>query len=199
MIEESNSVGMILNIYTLSHSIEDDLFRFYREIQSSSGDLPVNRDAATQRSRLQFSTTVASKDEETDSLSTEVLERIQSKIQAKDLGRLFAVVHIDGHQRKITTEDIIVLHKHIEADIGERILINKVMLVGGKDFTLVGRPVLSPQFVKVEASVLEKTLSQTIISSWYRKRRNVKKLHLRKIQFTMLRINTIELSLGKEL
>lgn len=38
---------------------------------------------------------------------------------------------------------------------------SKVLLVGGKDFTLVGRPLMDDGLVRVEATVIEKTLSYT--------------------------------------
>jgi len=55
-----------------------------------------------------------------------ISEQIRTEIQQHNVGRLFAVVHLNGTQRKITAEDIIVLHKHISADIGEKIILNKV-------------------------------------------------------------------------
>ena len=55
-----------------------------------------------------------------------VAERINTQLVSQDTGRLFAVVHVAGKQRKVTTEDIIVLDKHLEADIGQRIRLNKV-------------------------------------------------------------------------
>jgi hypothetical protein len=35
----------------------------------------------------------------------------------------------------------------------------QVLLVGGSDFSLIGRPVLSPELVSVHATVIEKALS----------------------------------------
>jgi large subunit ribosomal protein L21 len=43
----------------------------------------------------------------------------------------------------------------------------KVLLVGSSDFTVIGRPLLSPHFVRVEGIVIEKTLSQTQMDYWY--------------------------------
>ena len=57
-----------------------------------------------------------------------ISEQIQTQLNEHNVGRLFAVVHIDGKQRKITAEDIIVLNNHIAADIGEKIVLNKVSL-----------------------------------------------------------------------
>lgn len=55
-----------------------------------------------------------------------VAERVNTQLMTRDTGRLFAVVHLVGKQRKVTIEDIIVLDKHYEADIGQRIRLNKV-------------------------------------------------------------------------
>ena len=59
-------------------------------------------------------------------LFSEVSELISQQIQDDEVGRLFAVVHISGKQRKVTTGDIVLFHTGIEADIGEKIVLNKV-------------------------------------------------------------------------
>ena len=58
--------------------------------------------------------------------SSEVVGRISEQLETSRVGRLFAVVHVAGKQRKVTAEDIIVLDKFIDADIGQRIRLNKV-------------------------------------------------------------------------
>ena len=90
--------------------------------------------------------------------------------------RLFAVVMIGGSQFKITTEDIILVRNHFYPTIGDRIRLEKVLLVGGKDFTLFGKPLVSKEFVKIEATVIEKTLSNNIIIFRYKPRKNNKKM-----------------------
>ncbi len=57
------------------------------------------------------------------------MENIKTSLASRDAGRLFAVIHVDGIQRKVTTEDIVVVRKHLEADIGERIRLNKVIAI----------------------------------------------------------------------
>ena len=54
------------------------------------------------------------------------VERVNSQLASCDAGRLFAVVHAAGKQRKVTVEDIIVLDKQLAADVGQRIHLNKV-------------------------------------------------------------------------
>ncbi|XP_010566353.1 PREDICTED: 39S ribosomal protein L21, mitochondrial [Haliaeetus leucocephalus] len=59
-------------------------------------------------------------------------------------GRLFAVVHFASKQWKITGEDLIMMDNVLEAECGDRIRMEKVLLVGADDFTLIGRPLLGP-------------------------------------------------------
>ena len=61
------------------------------------------------------------------SVCVTVAERVNTQLMSHDTGRLFAVVHVAGKQRKVTVEDIIILDKHLAADIGQRIRLNKVI------------------------------------------------------------------------
>jgi len=59
-----------------------------------------------------------------------MISRINNELSTDGAtGRLFAVVHAAGKQRKVTVEDIIVLDKHLDADIGDRIRLNKVYCI----------------------------------------------------------------------
>lgn len=120
-----------------------------------------------------------------------VTAAINDQLMSGKAGRLFAIVHVAGKQRKVTVEDIIILDKPISEEVGVRIRLNKVLLVGGQDFTIVGRPVLSAQQVRVEATILEKTLSHTKIMFWYHKRKDHRVFRLLKDSLTVLRINDI--------
>ena len=42
------------------------------------------------------------------------------------MGKVFAVVHVAGSQYKVAENDLIMINKTIEADIGEVILLEKV-------------------------------------------------------------------------
>jgi len=98
--------------------------------------------------------------------SEEVLENVAQ--EAKKPQRLFAVISFGGGVRsrvrrstqfKVTTEDIFVHQGECEAKCGDRIKIEKVLLAGGKDFTLLGMPLLKRGLVNVEATLIEKTFS----------------------------------------
>ena len=94
------------------------------------------------------------------SLSNEqVIEHVVD--EAKTPQRLFAVISFGGpdNQFKVTTEDIFVHQGQCEAKCGDRVKIEKILLAGGKNFTLVGMPLLKRGLVNVEATLIEKTFS----------------------------------------
>lgn len=114
-------------------------------------------------------------------------------IAAGHYGRLFAVVHFASKQWKITSEDLIMMDNVLEAECGDRIRMEKVLLVGADDFTLIGRPLLGKELVRVEATVIEKTHSWPRINMRFRRRRNYQRTQIIINPQTVLRINTIEI------
>lgn len=123
-----------------------------------------------------------------------VVSTVNHRIQRQDLGRLFAVVHFAGRQWKVTDEDLILIENHLQAECGDRIRMEKVLLVGAEDFTLVGRPLLGKDLVRVEATVIEKTESwpKVHMRFWKRHRYQRKKIIVQ--PQTVLRVNSVQLS-----
>ncbi|GAA6076770.1 39S ribosomal protein L21, mitochondrial, partial [Tachysurus ichikawai] len=54
-----------------------------------------------------------------------VVEKVNSLLQKREYGRLFAVVHFASRQWKVTSEDLIQIENHIEAECGDHILLEK--------------------------------------------------------------------------
>ena len=79
------------------------------------------------------------------------------------------------------------------AEMGERIRLEKVLLVGGREFSLIGRPLLRRTQVSVEATVIEKSLTATDVIRRFRPRSRFKKTWLTRKLITYLRINSIRL------
>lgn len=105
----------------------------------------------------------------------EVVEKVNELIARGQYGRLFAVVHFASHQWKVTSEDLILIENKLDIACGERIRLEKVLLVGADDFTLLGRPLLGKDLVRVEATVIEKTESWPRVNMRFQKRKNYKR------------------------
>ncbi|XP_061881990.1 39S ribosomal protein L21, mitochondrial [Entelurus aequoreus] len=123
-----------------------------------------------------------------------LVSAVNRRIEKMDFGRLFAVVHFAGRQWKVTDEDLILIENHIDADCGERIRMEKVLLVGAEDFTLVGRPLLGKELVRVEATVIEKTESWPKVHMVFWKRHRFQRKKIIVQPQTVLRINRIEVA-----
>ncbi len=67
-------------------------------------------------------------EEEERSRHAAVVSTVNQQISQKDFGRLFAVVHFASRQWKVTDEDLIMIENHIEAECGERIRMEKVLI-----------------------------------------------------------------------
>ncbi|XP_026822809.1 39S ribosomal protein L21, mitochondrial [Rhopalosiphum maidis] len=109
----------------------------------------------------------------------------------KNNNRLFAVVHICGKQFKVTDNDLVLIDGYWPPSVGDRIKLQKVLLVGGKDFTLIGRPVLDPETVEVTATVVDKDLSHTRTNFERIKRKQYMRINFVRKEITMLRINSV--------
>ncbi|XP_034193735.2 mitochondrial ribosomal protein L21 [Osmia lignaria lignaria] len=133
-------------------------------------------------------------DEKKEEEASAVINEINKQISTKATGRLFAVVYLRGLQFKITESDIIAISGQWAPQPGDKLTLEKVMLVGGKDFTLIGRPILNRELVSVDATVIQKTLSHTITRFRFKKRKQYRRINFYRIHRTMLRINSITIN-----
>ncbi|XP_075677786.1 mitochondrial ribosomal protein L21 [Dermatophagoides pteronyssinus] len=121
-----------------------------------------------------------------------VFHKVNSIIESKNFGQTFAVIHLYGKQYLVHLNDIFAVKTAIPADIGERIKLEKCLLVGNENFTLIGRPVLNRDLVQVEATIIEKTMTQTNMDMFHIPRKHgFKRYRFNREPLTMLRINDI--------
>merc|ERR1712115_562706 len=127
------------------------------------------------------------------SLVKETQDRINNSL-VSDPGRLFAVLHIRGHQHKVTAGDPVMVLADLGAPMGSKIRLEKILAIGSKDFTLLGRPVLPRDLASVEATVLEKTLSRTQLVQKFYRRSQCRKIKFKRSKWTLLRVNDISVT-----
>merc|ERR1712110_824835 len=95
------------------------------------------------------------------------------------------------HQHKVTVGDLVqceVLHRR---EAGEKIVFGTVLLVGSKDFTIIGKPTVP--YAKVSATIEQQTLTKEMLSFKYKPRRKQSRFLRRRHHVTMLRIDKISL------
>ena len=99
---------------------------------------------------------------------------------------VFAVVEIGGTQYKVTPDDVIVTEKIADVDVNDKISLNRILLVGSAEETVVGRPYVPD--ASVIAAVEEQFLDGKVISFYKRRRKNSRRLRGHRQPLTTLRI-----------
>ncbi|MCL4125078.1 UNVERIFIED_CONTAM: hypothetical protein GTU68_026012 [Idotea baltica] len=130
-------------------------------------------------------------DAEKLNFTQDIISKVNSQITGNSHGRLFAVVYISGRQHLVTTEDLLVVKRTFHPNAGDEIRLEKVLAVGGRDFTLFGRPLLSKDLVNVKATVVESTLAASKVLIKYKPLK--RKINFERLPLTTLRINSIEI------
>jgi len=100
---------------------------------------------------------------------------------------------VGGLQYKVTVDDVIVVNNLDDAVVGSDYALDNVLLVGSKDYTVVGRPLVKG--AKVTAFVEEKTHDEKILIFKKRRKNNgSKRMRGFRRQVDLLRITNIDYS-----
>lgn len=67
----------------------------------------------------------------------------------------------------------------------------KVLLAGSDNFTLTGRPLIQPNLVDVQATVIEKTIAHTRTTFKKKRRKQYMRIKFHRSAQSMIRINSI--------
>lgn len=123
-----------------------------------------------------------------------IFDKVNSIIKSGNLGQTFAVIHLYNDQHLVHVGDIFATGMPIPADVGERIKLEKCLVVGNENFSLIGRPVLNRDLVHVEATVVEKTMTQTYFNMFHIPRNHgYRRYRFKRFPLSMLRINEISI------
>lgn len=122
------------------------------------------------------------------------VERINEQLQSSSIGRMFAVIHLCGKQFKVTAGDVILVEGYWEPSNGDAIRLEKVLVAGSQDFSLIGRPIIQKGLVDVQATVIEKSLSHTRTNFKKKRRKQYMRINFHRMPTTLVRINSIELT-----
>ncbi|CAM9259342.1 unnamed protein product [Ascophyllum nodosum] len=100
----------------------------------------------------------------------------------------FAIIRLGNTQHKVTKDDIIVAEK-LPGDIGTTLEVTDVLLVGTREDTVVGRPIVSGASVKL--FIEEQTLDKKVIVFKKRRRKASKTTQGHRRHITILRVTDI--------
>lgn len=103
---------------------------------------------------------------------------------------IFAVVQIGSHQFKVSAGDWIYVEKLKYADVKQKIILNKVLMLGTKSETVIGRPILPGG--AVHALVEEQALGAETIIFKKKRRKNYRRTNYHRQELTRLKIIGVE-------
>ncbi len=112
-------------------------------------------------------------------------EQLEFEAAMKEPNPKFAVVYVGGHQYKVAAGDTVLVTK-LEAPVGARLALKKVLLVGSRAGTLIGMPLV--QRAHVLAAVEQQALTEKMYVFKKRRRKNSQRTRGVRHPVTQLRI-----------
>ena len=103
--------------------------------------------------------------------------------------RAFAVISFAGSQFKVTLDDVVTVSTTVDADVGETVHLDDVLLVGSATETVVGRPLVPG--ARVTLAVEEKKKEKKVIIFKKRRRKGYQRKNGFRRQVTALRVMDI--------
>ncbi|KAF7803452.1 50S ribosomal protein L21, mitochondrial-like [Senna tora] len=103
---------------------------------------------------------------------------------------VFAVVQIGSHQFKVSNGDSIFTERLKFCEVNEKLILNKVLLLGSTTQTIVGRPIVPD--AAVHAVVEEHALDAKVIIFKKKRRKNYRRTKGHRQELTKLRIIDIQ-------
>ncbi|KAK7252153.1 hypothetical protein RIF29_35911 [Crotalaria pallida] len=103
---------------------------------------------------------------------------------------VFAVVQIGSHQFKVSNRDSIFTERLKFCEVNDKLILNKVLLVGSDSQTIVGRPTVP--YATVHAVVEEHALNAKLIVFKKKRRKNYRRTNGHRQELTKLRITDIQ-------
>jgi len=114
--------------------------------------------------------------------------------------RYYAVAEIVGRPYLITKNDLVIVNRLNDVELGDILSLDKVRELGSKDYTLKGSPYLNEAFYTIHATVIEHPKSKMIEIIKKKRRKNYQRRLTHKQTHTVLRISELDVNdLGKDL
>lgn len=135
--------------------------------------------------------TVEEKEEEAAAIGYKVIGPLQrSERVFKPYEPVFAVVQIGSHQFKVSNGDSIFTERLKFCEVNEKLILNRVLMLGSQTQTIIGRPILPD--AAVHAVVEEHALDAKVIIFKKKRRKNYRRTKGHRQELTKLRITDIQ-------
>ncbi|KAI3803752.1 hypothetical protein L1987_31914 [Smallanthus sonchifolius] len=162
-----------------------------RRDDSDEDDSEYDDDEMEKNSAVKREYSQEEKESEAAAIGYKVIGQLQRSDRVFKLYEpVFAVIQIGAHQFKVSNGDCIYTEKLKFCEVNDKLILNKVLMLGSKTQTMIGRPVL-PE-AAVHAVVEEHALDAKVIIFKKKRRKNYRRTKGHRQELTKLRITDIE-------
>ena len=109
----------------------------------------------------------------------------------------FAVICLNGRQYKVVVDDVLCVAQMKDLKVGELVEAERVLLVGTKEYTLMGRPVV--EGARVVLAVESQAKARKVIVFKKKRRKGYRRSYGHRSLQTFLRVHRIEFDVAPEL
>lgn len=103
---------------------------------------------------------------------------------------MYAIVETGGKQYRVTPGDLLQVEL-LKVEKGEKLSLDKVLLVAGDDGVKIGNPFL--EGATVDATIMDHGKSKKVLVFKYKSKKNYRRLRGHRQNFTEIRIDSINL------
>jgi len=108
----------------------------------------------------------------------------------------YVVATFAGKKYILAPRDVLTVPRLRDVKVGDVLLLDKIHELGSRDYTLRGEPVIPPERVKVDATVIEHTKGSLETKFKKKRRKGYQKTIKNKHPYTRLRIGSIEIPIA---
>jgi len=104
----------------------------------------------------------------------------------------YVVASVAGRKYLLAPRDLLTVPRLKDVNVGDVLQLSEIHEIGSREYTIRGNPVLPPQKVKVEATVVEHTKGKMEVIFKKKRRKGYQKTIKHKQTYTRLRIGPID-------
>ncbi|KAJ1806574.1 hypothetical protein LPJ56_005101 [Coemansia sp. RSA 2599] len=108
--------------------------------------------------------------------------------------KYYATVVIKGRPFTVTQNDIVVMDRIKDLELGDALALNQVTEIGSRDYTIKGQPLVDPSLFRIEATVIEHPDGKLFTVTKKKQRTAGQKTTYHRNHYTMLRISKIDVN-----
>ncbi|KAJ2754795.1 hypothetical protein H4S06_003520, partial [Coemansia sp. BCRC 34490] len=109
----------------------------------------------------------------------------------RDQQKYYATVVIKGRPFTVTANDIIIMDRIKDLELGDLLSLSQVTELGSRDYTIKGQPFVDPSLFNIKATVIEHPDGKLFTVTKKKRRTAHQKVTYHRNHYTMLRVSAI--------